>query len=260
MPCQHLIVATIMLQCTCVDDAVPELNMDMRELKGLELAARCKIGFTDGAWQVPSQTSPRTKYRVTIGEAPSCQCEDWQLRQQDQRPCKHIIAARLTCARDHGGTPPKIDADTVPQRLTYQQNWPAYNEAQQQEKDRLQVLLADLCSGIVDLPRSKPGPVPVSLADRLFSVCFKVWSTLSSRRFNCDLQEAHERGHLSRSLHCNKVNSFMEDAELTPYLRVLVVRSALPLRTVETEFAVDSSGFSTSRFVKWFDRLCSQLP
>lgn len=116
------------------------------------------------------------------------------------------------------------------------------------------MLLADLCSGVVDPPRPVvAGRSRIPLADRLFAVCFKVWSTLSSRRFNCDLEEAHERGHLSRRLHPNKINCFMEEEELTPYLRALIVRSAMPLRTVETEFAVDSSGFSTSRFIRWFD-------
>src|SRR5215831_5401144 len=41
--------------------------------------------------------------------------------------------------------------------------------------------------------------------------------------------------------------------ELTPILRDLIVQSALPLRVVETAFAPDSSGFSTSRFVRWYD-------
>jgi len=36
-------------------------------------------------------------------------------------------------------------------------------------------------------------------------------------------------------------------------LKELVTLSALPLRAVETDFAVDASGFSTSRFVRWYD-------
>jgi transposase len=222
--------------------------MDMRELKGLELAARSRIVWDKTVWIVPSQTSG-AKYRVTIGESPTCQCEDFSLT---GKPCKHVIAARLTCERDHGGKAPGIVLDIVPKRPTYKQNWPAYNEAQQQEKDRLQVLLADLCGGIIEPPQVE-GRKRVPHADRLFGVCYKVWSGLSSRRFGCDLREAHERGYLSRPLHPNKVNTFMEDADLTPYLRALIVRSAMPLRAVETDFAVDSSGFSTSRFIKWFD-------
>ena len=199
----------------------------MRELKALELAAKARITFANGAWIVPSQASPGTTYRVTIGDAASCECEDWLLRRQD---CKHVLAAKIVAARDGKGTAPKIVTDAVPKRPTYAQNWPAYNEAQRTEKHRLQVLLADLCGGITDPPRSGCGRKPVPLADRLFATIFKVYSTFSSRRFNCDLQDAHERGHLSRPLHCNKVNSFLEDAELTPLLKALIVRSALPLR------------------------------
>src|SRR5207248_7994970 len=43
------------------------------------------------------------------------------------------------------------------------------------------------------------------------------------------------------------------EPELTGPLRELVARSALPLRAVETVFAVDSSGFSVSKFVRWMD-------
>jgi hypothetical protein len=52
--------------------------VDMRELKALEIPARSKITSADGAWLVPSQSSPGTKHRVTLGPAPSCQCEDFQ--------------------------------------------------------------------------------------------------------------------------------------------------------------------------------------
>lgn len=105
--------------------------VDMRELKALEIAARSRIEFRDGVWLVPSQTSSNV-YRVTIGEKLSCECEDFQLRKE---PCKHVIAARLVCARDHGGKAPEIVADAVPKRPTYKQDWPAYNLAQMTEKN-----------------------------------------------------------------------------------------------------------------------------
>jgi transposase len=50
-----------------------------------------------------------------------------------------------------------------------------------------------------------------------------------------------------------KVTAFHENAELTPILKLLITESARPLRAVETEFAVDSTGFSSSRFERWFD-------
>src|SRR5437762_10320662 len=135
--------------------------MDMRELKALEIAARSKITFNGVAWIVPSQTSG-SKYRVTIGSQPSCECEDFLLR---QKPCKHVLAARLVCARDHGGKAPEIAVDAVPTRKTYKQAWPLYNKAQQTEKDRFQRLLYDLCRGIEEPPSKKLGRKRTPMAD-----------------------------------------------------------------------------------------------
>lgn len=45
----------------------------------------------------------------------------------------------------------------------------------------------------------------------------------------------------------------MESDDLTPILHDLIAMSCAPLRMVETSFAPDSSGFSTSRFDRWFD-------
>jgi hypothetical protein len=45
----------------------------------------------------------------------------------------------------------------------------------------------------------------------------------------------------------------MEDETFTPILKRLVHASSLPLRAVETDFAIDSSGFSSNKFERWFD-------
>jgi transposase len=224
--------------------------MDARELKGLELAARAKIVWDDGAWLVPSQSTGGTYRVLTWPGAESCPCEDFQLRQS---ACKHIIAARLVEERDGKRPAPPIDTDTPPAKKTYAQNWPAYELAQTTEKHRLQALLADLCRGLPEVPYAGTGRRPVPIADRAFSVVFKVYCTLSNRRTVCDMVDARDRGHLSRVLHHSKVSHFLCDPDMTPVLRDLVARSALPLRAVETVFAPDSSGFTTSRFVRWFD-------
>lgn len=222
----------------------------MRELKALELAARSKITFDGKAWVVPSQSGNGT-YRVQIGSPPSCPCDDFALRRE---PCKHVLAARIVCERDHGGRAPAVTADELPKKPTYKQNWPAYNLAQSTERHRLKRLLAELASGVPPLPRSRPsGRLPTPIADQVFCVAYKVYSTLSTRRFNCDLQDAHADGYLSNPVHFNKVNTFLCEEYLTPVLRGLVERSALPLRAVETDFAVDSTGFSTCKFVRWYD-------
>ena len=68
-----------------------------------------------------------------------------------------------------------------------------------------------------------------------------------------DLDEAFEKGLLSKKLNPVMACYFLEKELLTPVLKDLIVRSSLPLRSVETTFAPDSTGFSTSRFVRWFD-------
>jgi transposase len=40
---------------------------------------------------------------------------------------------------------------------------------------------------------------------------------------------------------------------MTPILQDLIVAASLPLRALESEFAVDSSGFTSSRFERWLD-------
>ena len=223
--------------------------MNVRELKALEIAARAKIAFSDGVWIVPSQTTSGS-YRVTLGSEPSCPCDDFQLR---KLPCKHIVAARLVCARDHDGTTPEIVTDAVPTKPTYKQNWPMYNEAQQTEKARFQKLLFDLCRGLPNLKQTGSGRRWTPLADMVFACGLKVYTTVSSRRFACDLKEAHGVGYLSHLMNSVSVCSFLENDMLTPVLKNLIVQSSLPLSMFETNFAPDSSGFSTSRFVRWYD-------
>ena len=225
--------------------------MDMRKLKGLEIAARSKIAFADGVWVVPSQTNATIKYRVKLDPL-GCTCPDFEL---EQKPCKHVHAARLVQERDHGGKAPPMDTDVIPKRPTYRQNWPAYNEAQMTEKNRFQVLLHDLCRGIPqpERPIGKPGRLRTPFSDQVFASAFKVYSTFSARRFNCDLRDALSKGYMTSSMHPNKLCTFLDDEALTPILHGLIVQSSLPLKAVETVFAPDSTGFSTSRFVRWFD-------
>jgi len=224
--------------------------MDMRELKALELAARARIVWEGDAWSVPSRTTSRT-YKVTVWPgAESCECEDFQLRQQ---PCVHVIAAKLVEERERGRKAPPIDTDTAPAKKKYTQNWPLYDLAQHVEKNRLQVLLADLCAGIPEPAYGGKGRYPTPLADRLFACAYKVYCGVSSRRSACDLDDAHKRGYLSKCIHPAKTCHFLCEEDMTAPLRELVRRSALPLRAVEMDFATDSTGFGTSRFVRWFD-------
>jgi transposase len=52
----------------------------------------------------------------------------------------------------------------------------------------------------------------------------------------------------------NSIFNILGDEEITPILMHLIRESAKPLKSVECDFAVDSSVFTTSRFVRWFDQ------
>jgi transposase len=91
------------------------------------------------------------------------------------------------------------------------------------------------------------------MADMVFACALKVFTTLSSRRFACDLADAHQRVYLCHLMNSVSVCSYLENDLLTAVLHQRIIRTSLPLRAIETTFAPDSSGFSTSRFVRWFD-------
>jgi transposase len=225
--------------------------MNAREERGLVIAALCKLNKTEKGWLVPSQAGEKI-YTVNV-QSQTCTCPD---HQEAGFKCKHLYAVEFTIKREtdqHGNL---IETKTVKftEKVTYTQNWPVYEKVQHEEKHRFQALLADLCSGVVDNPHKGIGRKPVPLADQIFSTCYKVYSTFSSRRFNCDLVDAHKAGYVSRPIHPSKLRAFMANAALTPYLKAMIVRSSLPLRALDTDFAVDSTGFSSSKFVRWFDQ------
>lgn len=119
-------------------------------------------------------------------------------------------------------------------------------------------LLSDLCSGVPQPPQGLGRP-RLPLSDMAFASAFKVYSRFSSRRFSSDLREAQARGLIKRAPHFNSVSNYLASESLTPILQDLITTSTLPLRALESDFAADSSGFSTSRFVRWFDQKHGQL-
>lgn len=226
--------------------------MNTREQRGIIIAATVKIAKRDGQWVVPSQSACDKRY-VVNPEQGTCTCPD---HAETGFVCKHIHAVMFTIKREQAadGTVTETRTLTFTEKKVYKQNWPSYNAAQASEKHRFQELLHDLCRGITQPPR-KPGKgrPKTLLADMVFATTFKVYSTVSSRRFSCDLADAHAKGYTTNPIHYNSVCAYLENEELTPILKSLIARSSVPLHAVETDFAVDSSGFSVSRFVRWFD-------
>jgi transposase len=140
----------------------------------------------------------------------------------------------------------------TPARKTYPQKWAEYTAAQVNEKSKFLELLFALCSQFEETPQHMGRP-RIPLADRLFSVVFKVYECLSGRRFASDLMEAKRRGLVSQMPNFISISRYLESEELTPILKQMIVESSLPLKSVEHDFAVDSSGFSTGVHQRWND-------
>lgn len=113
--------------------------------------------------------------------------------------------------------------------------------------------MADLCSTVPQPPKNpKGGRDFAPLADVIFATVYKIYTTLSGRRFATDLGAAEKLGHVSQTVSHATIARCLENPDTTPLLTRLIEASALPFAAIETEFAVDSSGFSACRFDRWF--------
>jgi Transposase DDE domain len=230
--------------------------MDAREQRGLVIAAKHRIKRNGKEWIVPSQTKRGEKYTVVFeADKPRCTCHDHELR---GCKCKHIFAVQYAIEREENEEDGSVTiTETLTQvvkKKTYKQNWPKYNAAQTHEKLEFQVLLRDLCKGIPDIPPSPKGGRPrIPLRDLIFAAVFKVYSTVSGRRFMCDLRDAFDKDFIGKVPCFNSIFSVLESPDMFDLLKSLVVESATPLKILETNFACDSSGFSGCRFERWYD-------
>jgi transposase len=68
-----------------------------------------------------------------------------------------------------------------------------------------------------------------------------------------DLRDAWVKGYISKLPNYNSINHYLDMPELASLLQWLITQSSLPLKSVESNFAVDSSGFSTCQYIRWFD-------
>jgi transposase len=230
--------------------------MDARQQRGLEIAAVFKITQKGKVWICPSQTG-KGKYTVCPDkENPHCSCPDHEAGFK----CKHIFAVEFVIQREFSFVEDgKLVEQTLTvtqtvKRTTYPQNWRAYNKAQVTEKDTFQVLLRELCKGLAAPPTGKRGRPPIQLDDAIFSAVFKVYSTVSGRRFMSDLRDSHGKGHIKKIPSYNSIFNILEAEETFDVLKSLIIESAKPLKSLESSFACDSSEFSGCRFDRWYDK------
>ena len=184
--------------------------------------------------------------------AATCSCPDHETRRvQVQASVGRRVRRRPSRSPPDGSA---IVTETVKvTRKTYAQDWPAYNAAQCAEKATVQSLLRGLCDGIVTPPQQVAGRPP---------------NPLSRCRLRHDHEGLHDRlgpprddGHRGvrrRRPHgegapLQHALRLLRAPELTPLLTALVEESAAPLACVESQFAVDSTGFGTVTYRRWYD-------
>ena len=183
----------------------------------------------------------------------TCDCPDHETRGCE---CKHIYAVRVHARREANpdGSQTVTESVTITKtRKTYPQNWTAYNQAQTTEKAAFQKLLAEACRNIKTPEQSGRGQR--RMATFRCRVLCRVQNLFhdDARRFTSDLCDAQAKGYIEKVPHFNSVLNYLENPELYPILMELIEKTSLPLKAAESQFAVDSTGFAYSRFVRWFD-------
>jgi transposase len=238
--------------------------MDARQQRGLVLAATKPIIQKDGKWIVPSQNGAG-RYTVDPDvNNPRCSCPDYM---DCGYVCKHIHAVRFVLVRTteeqgaDGVTTTTTETITVEQTVekkkSYPQDWPNYNMAQTNERRHFHELLYDLCQTIIE-PEAKKNPKggrpSLPLRELIYAAILKVFSEKSARRSSGEQDDAQEQGFLQNTPHFNSVLKVFNRTDTTEILKELIVTSSLPLSKVETKFAVDSTGFATLCYSRWYDQ------
>jgi len=260
--CKHRVVPRMSYRCITVEPMETSTSSDVREERGRQLARMGTIRKTGRRWVVPSQTRPAERYLVDVEDA-ACTCPDFELR---RGTCKHQHAVLFWIAwgRDVDADGNVTETITVKRKTYRQKDWGAYNASQHHEKEYVERLLRALCAGVVQPPR-RPGAgrPPRLVSDLVFSAVMKVYVMLSGRRMRSDLEASAAKGHLQHVGHENCVFNFLADPATTAILTALVEQSAAPLQVIEAgQYAIDSTGFSTAVYDRWFSqkhgKLCSQ--
>ena len=173
-----------------------------------------------------------------------CNCPDFT-KNGHITPCKHLLALKIkydTGFYETGEETPKIE----PKK--YSQDWKLYNMAQMQEFELFDQFLYQLVSTIEESEKNGPGKPGMKIQDKLFCCIMKVYSQLSSRRSQCLYNQAIQRQQIEYDPHFNVVSKTLNKKWITPILHELIRLSAQSLASVETDFAIDSSGFRCSTF------------
>lgn len=231
-----------------------EWHIQARKERGREIAEQFKdrIKRKGEDWLVPSSRSRKRHYKVNLDPTNvSCTCPD---HQDTGERCKHIFAVEhlLRGGDEAGSVPAPAPTPPKPVKPGTQRNWREYNDTQTNEEDEFEPLLHTILQSVPE-PEYERGRRPVPLRDSLFSTVSKVYGGKSARRTMTRLNRAYEAGYLTKPVCFSTITACLESPSTTAILRDLIIKSSLPVVPIERVFAIDSTGFAGSRFVRWQD-------
>jgi transposase len=212
--------------------------------RGLEISKTKEIIKGKGGWLVQSQSANK---RYFVDENFVCNCPDSEFH---RATCKHAYAVRYYLAVEKD-TPNGTKTEKI--RLTYPQAWKAYTAAQNEEITRFDELLRDLMESVEEPPQELGRP-RLPLRESLFCAIQKVYSQLSSRRAFSLFKRAETDEKIGKAPNYNAINKLLNRDDLTATLHELVALTAAPLKAIETDFAIDSTGFRTRSFHQYAEQ------
>lgn len=132
-------------------------------------------------------------------------------------------------------------------------DWKNYHLARTNEKRLFYQLLYELCQlfqepQTIETPTGRP---KASLSDLLFSLGLKLYTKQCGRVLHSDLKMAEGLGFIEKTPGVNTLNDFMNCEATEDLLLKMLSLSAMPLKNLETDFAMDSSGFGSYQYERW---------
>jgi hypothetical protein len=195
-------------------------------------------------WAVPSQSGSGVSLVSTENAPWKCICPDFVAH---NLRCKHVVALELRRKGLDSWT--ETEAEAKRARPTYQQNWPAYNAAQRTEAVEFGPVLQDLVSDLEDpCPPKATGRPRLPYRDLVYCAVEREFSRLPLRKAQGTYAGSRQAGRISCVPSDNMPSILLRRPETIEILTELIAKSAAALTSVESTFAVDSSGFRTTSF------------
>lgn len=133
----------------------------------------------------------------------------------------------------------------------YSQNWTAYNQAQTKEKFMFLNIINEAINQL-EFPKTKANGRPrYCLGDMIRCCLVKTYNQFSYRRSMQDIKLLEMLKYIPKTPHFNTINNYLSSEKITIPLYELVKITSLPLKDFETDFASDSTGFSSHNRDRW---------